>query len=746
MRLRGVAEWERGRIVIEALLRNGINYFVYAVGAQSSPLVYALLTLREKFETSLKNTNDKHTLALIKNSLMLCSHVDERGASYHAVGYAKATGRGAAVILTSGTAVANVMPAVVEAYKSELPLLVLSADRPPELHNVRSNQTIPQDNFFGKFAVYSSVVPTLATPFDLKTLLKTIKVGCSYLTSPSTTDLPSGENADKPSSKGVVHFNVPFRKPLIGKWSAIFDEVITERTLLKTKTTALNRLTNEVSYDGDERRLSDFDEAWLLRVAKKLLALKKQGEKILLVSGALDGLAYTEQTKVGAFIKTISRYLELPIFMDIASPLSGGLGFDEREHAVDRHSVDRYSHNRIIENFPLILNTYVHKKDENICKQLHFKTIVHIGGEVVNDMFLSWLREFPPDDYIHLERIGAHYDPGCILPPYRKCHVSKVAGYLPSILEYLVLLLQPNYQVKRSVDQTAASTADETIKDSPLKVTDNRLASKKLAALNRNLRLWTRTYKFTAFSELDIVRTIMQSSLLLRSENKFDNNQPTKKQPGRQKVDVVDNKNHSKLAGNHLAKTTKSPQWSLFLGNSMPIRSFALLPMENGFKNIFTARGTSGIDGLLAIATGISQGTLVTMASSHVMVVLGDLSFLHDLNSLLLLTKNNDWVLGLIVINNHEGTIFNHLPIKPYLRSYWDEFIFKHTIDFKYIAKTFEIDYMCLADKEGVAAYLRSAFFRNKSFLLELSVESKDNFNEHNRFVTAARDYIAKEW
>src|SRR5205085_6537214 len=78
--------------------------------------------------------------------------VDERSAGFVALGIAKASGRPVAVTCTSGTAAANLMPAVVEAYESRIPLIVMTADRPPELRDVGAGQAIDQIKLYGSFA------------------------------------------------------------------------------------------------------------------------------------------------------------------------------------------------------------------------------------------------------------------------------------------------------------------------------------------------------------------------------------------------------------------------------------------------------------------------------------------------------------------------------------------------------------------------------------------------------------------
>lgn len=89
---------------------------------------------------------------------VLVAH-DERGAAFMALGAARATGRAAAVITTSGTAVANLLPATVEASMDAVPLLLLTADRPPELHGCGANQSIPQAGILGAYPRLSIDLP-----------------------------------------------------------------------------------------------------------------------------------------------------------------------------------------------------------------------------------------------------------------------------------------------------------------------------------------------------------------------------------------------------------------------------------------------------------------------------------------------------------------------------------------------------------------------------------------------------------
>lgn len=127
--------------------------------------------------------------------------IDERSAGFHAVGWAKATRRPAVVVSTSGTAPANYLPAVVEAEMSLTPLIVLSADRPSELHGVGANQTIDQMDLFGSHVRSFTHIPAPESGIDLDA---TWRDGVSRAVSAAT-----GEGG----APGPVQINVAFREP-----------------------------------------------------------------------------------------------------------------------------------------------------------------------------------------------------------------------------------------------------------------------------------------------------------------------------------------------------------------------------------------------------------------------------------------------------------------------------------------------------------------------------------------------------
>ena len=115
----------------DELVRCGMREVVLAPGSRSTPLAMAFFAAGQQ------------------QRLRLHVRIDERAASFTALGLAKASRKPVAVLCTSGTAAANFHPAVIEADESGIPLLMLTADRPPELRGIGANQAIDQVKLYG---------------------------------------------------------------------------------------------------------------------------------------------------------------------------------------------------------------------------------------------------------------------------------------------------------------------------------------------------------------------------------------------------------------------------------------------------------------------------------------------------------------------------------------------------------------------------------------------------------------------
>jgi 2-succinyl-5-enolpyruvyl-6-hydroxy-3-cyclohexene-1-carboxylate synthase len=179
--------------LIADLVAHGVRDIVLSPGSRSQALALAAV----------------HAAA--EGALRVHVRIDERVAGFTALGIARETGVPAAVICTSGTAVANLLPATMEAFHSGVPLLLLTADRPPELRGVGANQATLQERFFDRWVREQIDAPV---PGEGEwTGLAARVVGAAMGTTDAATGLPG--------VAGPVHLNLPSREPLSGRSPAI---------------------------------------------------------------------------------------------------------------------------------------------------------------------------------------------------------------------------------------------------------------------------------------------------------------------------------------------------------------------------------------------------------------------------------------------------------------------------------------------------------------------------------------------
>jgi 2-succinyl-5-enolpyruvyl-6-hydroxy-3-cyclohexene-1-carboxylate synthase len=168
------------RAFVDELARCGVREACTSPGSRSSPIV----------------------LALVRDARLRCfSHIDERCSGFFAVGAAKAACRPVAIACTSGTAAANLAPAVIEAWEARVPLVVLTADRPPELREVGAGQTIDQIGIYGSAAKWFFEVGTHDCTLERMRWMRMLACRAVW------TSLEG--------RPGPVHLNFALREPLV---------------------------------------------------------------------------------------------------------------------------------------------------------------------------------------------------------------------------------------------------------------------------------------------------------------------------------------------------------------------------------------------------------------------------------------------------------------------------------------------------------------------------------------------------
>ncbi len=215
-------------------------------------------------------------------------HIDERSSAFFALGMAEASGKPIIIITTSGTAAAELYPAVIEAYQQRIPLILCTADRPPDMIGRGANQTINQHNLYNNHIRYFK---DAGLPEPSASAIRRIR---RY----------AGE-AFIHSSGGPVHINFPFRKPFEPD---SFTDEISDRTQIlieahkKRESIFLNKETKPVS-----------------NIYKKILSAINESPKGLILAGPMQ---YDSDTKKQ--LLRLAEKLNYPVIADACSQLRYG--------------------------------------------------------------------------------------------------------------------------------------------------------------------------------------------------------------------------------------------------------------------------------------------------------------------------------------------------------------------------------------------------------------------------------------
>lgn len=344
-----------GTLVVEELVRAGVTCFCICSGSRSTPLTLAA-------------ANNKRAITVV--------HFDERGAAFYALGYARATGIPAAVICTSGTAAANLIPAVVEASVDNVPMIVLSADRPPELRQTGANQTIDQVKLFGEYVRFEMDMPCPDEKIPAEFVL---------------TSVDQGVYRAVRLDAGPVHFNFMFREPLAPE---------------NKKEDFGGNLHNLLRWGKSESQFTDYPEAQkavsdkALRQIASVINKSKSGIIVCGKAGSRDSVA----------VMKLAEKIGWPVFPDIGSGLRLG---------VKSSSVVPY--------FDQVLLGCSSEKTKPDC-------VIHFGGQLVSKRLGEYLENVRPGNYIRVANNPRRLDPNHQVTKRLECEISIFCDSLVSKL------------------------------------------------------------------------------------------------------------------------------------------------------------------------------------------------------------------------------------------------------------------------------------------------------------------------
>ncbi|MDF1544850.1 MAG: 2-succinyl-5-enolpyruvyl-6-hydroxy-3-cyclohexene-1-carboxylic-acid synthase [bacterium] len=333
-------------LLVEELIRGGVALFAISPGSRSTPLALAVAE-NERADSIV--------------------HFDERGASFCALGHVRATGKPAAVICTSGTAVGNLYPAVLEAAYDYVPLILLTADRPPELQDCGANQTIDQGGLFGKHVRWHQSIDCPDASRDPVELLQTVDHALNHA---------SGTNS------GPVHLNLMFREPLAPEESS----PVVNLPASLTDWASRNRTFSE-----PEQSHTPSD---MISIEKMVSQLSGE-QNVIVVAGRMQII---EDQKA---VRKLSDHFGWLLLPDIASGLR--LGSQSKT---------------AIANYDLLLAAGVNPVGPDI-------SILHLGRTPLSKRLSAYLVQLHPKKYIKVQEFVQRDDPFGLVTDYLYSEVGR---------------------------------------------------------------------------------------------------------------------------------------------------------------------------------------------------------------------------------------------------------------------------------------------------------------------------------
>ncbi len=344
-------------VLVETLYRLGLTTAILCPGSRSAPLTVAFA---------------QHP------QIEAMPILDERSAAFFALGLVRRTGQPVALVCTSGTAGANFYPAIIEARESRLPLLVLTADRPPELRDCNAGQTIDQQKLYGTFPNWYSELTVPALDLSLLAYLR-------------QTLIYAWERTLSPAA-GVVHLNLPFRDPL-----APIEQAAAQEFASQFPPDFFVSIRNPVSM----AQALSMPAGW-----SAIEQMRHSSERGLLIAGLAQpqlAQAYCEA------IAHLAQTLQIPVLAEGLSPL--------RNYApLNPHLISTYD--------PILRNSQWADK-------LAPDWVIRIGEMPTSKVLRQWLSQTQPQQWM-IDPTDRNLDPLHGHTTHLRTSVESLAALLPN--------------------------------------------------------------------------------------------------------------------------------------------------------------------------------------------------------------------------------------------------------------------------------------------------------------------------
>ncbi len=522
--------------------------------------------------------------------------IDERAAAFFALGIAQQTKHPVALVCTSGSALLNYYPAVAEAYYSEHPLIILSADRMPHRIDIGDGQTIQQEGVFGPHLVGAAKLKPDVSHATAALLSSNKQPYFSKNPSQKQIDTLQQKHLKHNiaelnrvlalvyTQKGPVHINIPMEEPLYG--------------MTKTPLAFPNApiLTSKIKKYEDKSLAT----AW-----------RKAKRKLILIGVSKPN------PQLSAAVTTLLKDQSVVVLTEKTS---------------------NFSHSKAIGSIDCLLAPM--ELEQNGEADLKPDLLLTIGGMVVSKKIKFFLRQHKAEKHFHIDQTKAN-DTFYYLTKHIDAPASDILSFLASL----------------------ESESDSDYQPKVLERYQNYL--------NKGLKYLSAI----PFSDL----------------RAFD------------------------LISKALPKQTH-----IQIANSSPIRYLQLFNFPEGTE-VFSNRGTAGIDGSTATAMGAAQ-----VNPKHLLFITGDLSFFYDVNGLW-----HNYIpehARIVVINNQGGGIFRILPGEKDTNKYDTYFETIHNRNARHIAKEFGCKYKCVKSDWALKYALRRFFNPSKQpKILEICTPRKVN-------------------